>query len=113
MSRTLPWTWVNSAYDPAADSWSEWPATLACRWAPASFVIGDDVYLIQGMSYDPGTFEYMETNWKFALVPEVAEDVALESFVGGELICSSGPSTIVAEIGNLGAESPTSSPWKW
>ena len=55
-------------------------------WAPASFVIGDDVYLIQGMSYDPGTFEYMETN-KFALVPEVAEDVALESFVGGELIC--------------------------
>ena len=25
------------------------------------------------MSYDPGTFEYMETNWKFALVPEVAK----------------------------------------
>ena len=48
----------------------------------------------------------METNWKFALVPEVAQDVALESFVGGELICGSGPSTIVAEIRNLGAESP-------
>ena len=95
------------AYDPAADSWSEWPAHPGMsRWAPASFVIGDDVYLIQGMSYDPGTFEYMETNWKFALVPEVAQDVALESFVGGELICGSGPSTIVAEIRNLGAESP-------
>ena len=95
------------AYDPAADSWSEWPAHPGMsRWAPASFVIGDDVYLIQGMSYDPGTFEYMETNWKFALVPEVAQDVALESFVGGELICGSGPSTIVAEIRSLGAESP-------
>ena len=95
------------AYDPVADSWSEWPAHPGMsRWAPDSFVIGDDVYLIQGMSYDPGTFEYMETNWKFALVPEVAQDVALESFVGGELICGSGPSTIVAEIRNLGAESP-------
>ena len=70
------------------------------------FVIGDDVYLIQGMSYDPGSFEYMETNWKFALVPELAQDVGLESFVGGELICGSGPSTIVAELRNLGAQSP-------
>lgn len=96
------------AYDPVADSWTEWPAHPGMsRWAPASFVIGDDVYLIQGMSYDPGTFEYMETNWKFALVPEVAQDVALESFVGGELICGSGPSSIVAEVRNLGAESPT------
>ena len=96
------------AYDPEADSWTEWPAHPGMsRWAPASFVIEDDVYLIQGMSYDPGTFEYMETNWKFALVPEVAQDVALESFVGGELICGSGPSSIVAEVRNLGAESPT------
>ena len=95
------------AYDPAADSWSEWPSHPGMsRWAPASFVIGDDVYLIQGMSYDPGTFEYMATNWKFALVPELAQDVALESFVGGELICGSGPSTIVAEVRNLGAEGP-------
>ena len=58
------------------------------------------------MSYDPGTFEYMATNWKFSLVPEVAQDVALESFVGSELICGSGPSTIVVEVRNLGAESP-------
>ena len=43
------------AYDPVADSGPSGPPTLAwSRWAPASFVIDDDVYLMQGMSYDPG-----------------------------------------------------------
>ena len=52
-------------YDPTSDDWFQWPSHPGMsRWAPASFVLNDEVYLVNGMSYDPGTFDYMETKWR-------------------------------------------------
>jgi N-acetylneuraminic acid mutarotase len=96
------------AYNPQSDSWSQWPSHPGMsRWAPASFVIGNDVYLLQGMSYDPGTFEYMASNWKFSLVPELQNDVALDGFVGDLDLCGDLPVAIVAQIRNMGSQSPS------
>ena len=97
------------AYNPQSDNWSQWPSHPGMsRWAPASFVIDDEAYLLQGMSYDPGTFEYMASNWKFSLVPALQNDVALDGFVGDLDLCGDLPVAIVAQIRNMGSQSPAS-----
>ena len=92
-------------YNPGADSWSAWPEHPGMsRWAPASFVLNDEAYLINGMSLDPGTFDYMSTNWKLALQPEAAYDVALTSFTGPGTICSGEATPIEVQLTNWGAD---------
>ena len=91
-------------YDPQANDWNELPAHPGMsRWAPASFIINDEMYLINGMSLDPGTFDYMETNWKFALVPAQALDMEVTSYLGEEVVCSGDELPIAVRLTNLGA----------
>ena len=91
-------------YDPQADAWNEWPAHPGMsRWAPASFIINDEMYLINGMSLDPGTFDYMETNWKFAMVPAQALDLEVTSYLGDNVICTGDELPITARLTNMGA----------
>jgi len=73
------------------------------RWAPASFIINDEMYLINGMSLDPGTFDYMETNWKFAMVPAQALDLEVTSYLGENVICTGDELPITARLTNMGA----------
>ena len=92
------------AYDPATDVWSEWPAHPGwSRWAPASFVIDDVVYLMQGTTADPASDLYVAANYKFNLVPDAVNDVAVEGFLGELNGCDGGNEPIVAQIRNLGA----------
>lgn len=58
------------SYDPVTDSWDALTAHPgSSRWAPASFVINDEVYLINGMVRDFFTFnfEYQDVTYKFSL----------------------------------------------
>ncbi len=91
-------------YDPQSDSWNQWPPHPGMsRWAPASFIINDEMYLINGMSMDPGTFDYMETNWKFAMVPAEALDLEVTSYLGEEVVCSGDELPISVRLTNMGA----------
>ena len=52
------------AYDPATDSWEELPPHPAgSRWAPSSFIIDGEVYIINGTSFS----EYVSEVYKFNL----------------------------------------------
>ena len=52
------------AYDPVADAWSELPPhPWGSRWAPASFIIDGEVYLINGMSFR----QYVSEIYKYDL----------------------------------------------
>ena len=98
-------TGENWQYDPVSDSWNEWPAHPGMsRWAPASFVLNGDIYLINGMSMDPGSFDYMSTNWKFATVPAVAMDAGLSAFIGEEVVCPGQETPIAVRLTNWGSE---------
>ena len=56
-------------YDPATDTWEELPVHPGTsRWAPASFVIGSEVYLINGTTYVNQTNEYVSEIYKFDLL---------------------------------------------
>ena len=91
-------------YDPVADAWNAWPPHPGMsRWAPASFVLNDDIYLINGMSMDPGSFDYMATNWKLATQPATANDGAVSAYLGASTVCSGEETPIVAQITNWGA----------
>ena len=91
-------------YDPQANAWNEWPAHPGMsRWAPASFIINDEMYLINGMSLDPGTFDYMETNWKFAMVPAQALDLEVTGYLGESVICTGDELPITVRLTNMGA----------
>ncbi len=93
-------------YDPASDDWFQWPSHPGMsRWAPASFVLNDEVYLVNGMSYDPGTFDYMETNWKLAMQPAFANDVAVTAYLGETDICSGDETPITVQLTNMGSAS--------
>lgn len=62
--------WV---YDPEADSWEAYPPHPGgSRWAPASFVINNEVYIINGTSFS----EYITDPFKFNLesVVDLDED---------------------------------------
>lgn len=60
-------------YDPVADSWTELPAHPGqSRWAPASFVVNDEVYLINGPVRSGFSFTYQPQVYKFALGDNVA-----------------------------------------
>lgn len=97
-------------YDPASDAWFQWPSHPGMsRWAPASFVLNDEVYLVNGMSYDPGTFDYMETNWKLQMQPASANDLAIAAYLGETDVCSGDETPIIAQLINLGSESFTAS----
>ena len=92
-------------YDPADDSWMEWPSHPGMsRWAPASFVLNGDIYLINGMSMDPGSFDYMSTNWKFATVPLATQDVGLTAYIGEETVCPGTEVPIGVRLTNLGSQ---------
>lgn len=57
-------------YDPATDSWTEMPAhPSTSRWAPASFVIENEVYLFNGIVYGFGPPESVEEAYKYNLAP--------------------------------------------
>ena len=91
-------------YDPEADAWNQWPSHPGMsRWAPASFIINDEMYLINGMSLDPGSFDYMETNWKFAMVPASATDMEVTSYLGEDIICTGDELPIIVRLTNMGA----------
>ena len=52
------------AYDPAQDNWEELtPHPGSSRWAPASFIIKGEVYLINGTSFD----NYVSDVYKYKL----------------------------------------------
>jgi N-acetylneuraminic acid mutarotase len=92
------------AYDPASDAWSQWPSHPGwSRWAPASFVIEDVVYFMQGTTTDPSSDLYVSTNFKFSLVPTAANDVAVDGYLGELDGCGDGSQPIVAQIRNCGA----------
>ena len=92
------------AYNPETDAWSQWPSHPGwSRWAPASFVIDDVVYFMQGTTTDPDSDEYVAANYKFSLVPTVANDVAVDGYLGELNGCAGGDEPIVAQIRNLGA----------
>ena len=95
-------------YDPINDAWAQWPAHPGMsRWAPSSFVLNDEVYLINGMSYDPGTFDYMDTNWKLAMTPAITADAGVTSYDGETVICAAGPLNVSATMTNWGSETLT------
>lgn len=57
------------AYDPEADTWTEMPShTGTSRWAPASFVVNDEVYVIGGAVYGFGNPFYPREIYKYNLV---------------------------------------------
>lgn len=92
-------------YDPEADAWFQWPSHPGMsRWAPASFVLNDEVYLINGMSYDPGTFDYMESNWKLPMAPTAANDVAVTGFLGETAVCAGEETPITVQLTNMGSD---------
>lgn len=95
-------------YDPVADEWNQWPAHPGMsRWAPASFIINDEVYLINGMSIEPGTFDYMGTNWKFSLLPTEANDIGVTQYLGDDVICGDDPQQVSASMTNWGSDTLT------
>lgn len=54
------------AYDPATDTWDELPShPEGSRWAPASFIINGEVYIINGTSFS----QYVTQIYKFDLNP--------------------------------------------
>ena len=58
------------SYDADADEWTELPPHPSnSRWAPASFIIDDEVYIINGViySFSPYIFSYEEPVYKFDL----------------------------------------------
>ena len=92
-------------YDPINDAWAQWPAHPGMsRWAPASFVLNDEIYLINGMSNDPGSFDYMDTNWKMAMTPAIPSDVAVTEYAGETVVCSADPLNVAATITNWGSD---------
>ena len=91
-------------YDPINDAWAQWPAHPGMsRWAPASFVLNDEIYLINGMSNDPGSFDYMDTNWKMAMTPAIPSDIAVTEYAGETVVCSADPLNVAATITNWGS----------
>ena len=55
------------AYDPILDTWEERPPhPEGSRWAPASFIIDGEVYLINGTSFG----QYVSEVYKFDLISE-------------------------------------------
>jgi N-acetylneuraminic acid mutarotase len=59
------------AYNPETDTWGEFPPHPGgSRWAPASFVIDGEVYIINGPSFS----EYITEVYKFALASIVDTD---------------------------------------
>jgi len=60
------------SYDPETDSWERLPDHPGTsRWAPASFVVDDEVYLFNGIVYGFGPPTSMETAYKFTFEEEV------------------------------------------
>jgi N-acetylneuraminic acid mutarotase len=92
-------------FDPANNSWSQWPAHPGMsRWAPSSFVINNEVYLINGMSMDPGTFDYMDTNWKLPMTPTLSSDAGIDGYLGETVVCGEDPVNVSTTLTNWGSD---------
>lgn len=92
-------------YDPVVDAWYQWPSHPGMsRWAPASFVLNDEVYLVNGMSYDPGEFDYMASNWKLPMQPALANDVAVTAYLGETAICGGEETPVTVQLTNMGSD---------
>ena len=61
------------AYDPVSDNWEEMPPhPEGSRWAPASFIINGEVYIINGTSFSQYVTEIYKYNLDSALsIPEL------------------------------------------
>ena len=61
------------AYDPISDNWEEMPPhPEGSRWAPASFIINGEVYIINGTSFSQYVTEIYKYNLDSALsIPEL------------------------------------------
>jgi hypothetical protein len=66
--------------------------------------LNDEVYLINGMSYDPGTFDYMESNWKLPMQPALANDIAVTAYLGETAICAGDETPITVQLTNMGSD---------
>ena len=95
-------------YDPLNDTWASWPDHPGMsRWAPSSFVLNNEVYLINGMSMDPGSFDYMGTNWKLPMTPTLSLDMGLSAYLGETVMCGSNPLDVTVSITNWGSDTLT------
>ncbi len=64
--------WV---YDPQVDEWSELPPhPSTSRWAPASFIIDDEVYIINGQTEIGSDYIFETSIYKFDLAGNVSVD---------------------------------------
>ena len=66
------------AYNPVTDTWEELPAhPEGSRWAPASFIIDGEVYIINGTSFS----EYVTEIYKFDLNPTLSTHELINSSI--------------------------------
>jgi len=66
------------AYDPVTDTWDELPPhPEGSRWAPASFIINGEVYIINGTSFS----EYVTEIYKFDLNPTLSTPELINSSI--------------------------------
>ena len=92
-------------YNPNSDAWTQWPAHPGMsRWAPASFVIDDVVYLVNGMNISSGSFDFVLDNWKFSMVSDVAQDAGLSGTDMEPEVCAGDPVPVVAQLTNWGSD---------
>lgn len=68
------------SYDPVADSWEQLPSHPGnSRWAPASFVINDEVYLFNGQVYGLGPTRYISDAYKYNLSEAISSTEGIEA----------------------------------
>ncbi|MFK7807446.1 MAG: T9SS type A sorting domain-containing protein [Saprospiraceae bacterium] len=72
------------SYDPLLDEWDQLPShPSVSRWAPSSFVIDGEVYIINGQSLIGNGYQYVSSVYKFRLeesTPSSVEDLEEFSF---------------------------------
>lgn len=67
------------SYDPILDSWDQLPSHPSySRWAPASFVIDNEVYLFNGVVYGFGPTEYISEAYKFDLAAPISSTETID-----------------------------------
>ena len=78
-------------YNPTLDSWEELPAhPLSSRWAPASFILSGEVYIINGTSFN----QYVTEVYKYNL----DEGLSTEKLIKSSLSIYPNPATDILNI---------------